>query len=114
MINYETLLQNATDIITKYGSYFITKYVRFFITKCDRFITKCDSYYKLRQFYHKMRQLLQNATFITNCDSTMLVVDYLSLINVFIKNTASKSCIPMSIHLFINQNLKKNILEEKN
>ena len=44
----------------------------------------------------------------------MLVVDYLSLINVFIKNTASKSCIPMSIHLFINQNLKKNILEEKN
>ena len=44
----------------------------------------------------------------------MLVVDYLSLINVFIKNTASKSCIPMSIHLFINQNLKQNILEEKN
>ena len=44
----------------------------------------------------------------------MLVVDYLSLINVFIKNTASKSCIPMSFHLFINQNLKKNILEEKN
>ena len=42
----------------------------------------------------------------------MLVVDYLSLINVFIKNTAS--CIPMSIHLFINQNLKKNILWEKN
>ena len=28
-------------------------------------------YYKMRQsFYYKMRQLLQNATFITNCDST--------------------------------------------
>ena len=24
----------------------------------------------LRQFYYKMRQSLQNATFITNCDST--------------------------------------------
>ena len=32
--------------------------------------------------------------------------------NVFIKNPASKSFI--SIHLFTNQNLKKNILEEKN
>ena len=24
----------------------------------------------MRRFYYKMRQLLQNATFITNCDST--------------------------------------------
>ena len=52
---------------------FIWKCVRFLITKCDNFITKCDSYYKLRQFYYKMRQLLQNATFITNCDSTVLI-----------------------------------------
>ena len=36
-------------------------------------------YYKMRQFYYKMRQLLQiattllkNATFITNCDSTVI------------------------------------------
>ena len=30
-----------------------------------------EIYYKMRQvFYYKMRQLLQNATFITNCDST--------------------------------------------
>ena len=50
---------------------FITKCVRFFITKCDSFTTKCDRYYQLRQFYYKMRQLLQNATFITNCDSTI-------------------------------------------
>ena len=42
-----------------------------FIKKCVRFfITKCDSCYKLRQLYYKMRQLLQNVTFITNCDST--------------------------------------------
>ena len=50
---------------------FITKWVRFFITKCDSFITNTDSYYKLRRFYHKMLQLLQDAMFITNCDSTV-------------------------------------------
>ena len=61
MINYDTLLQNATDI-SKYDSYFITKCVRFFIVKCDSFITKCGSYYKLRQFYYKMRRLLQIET----------------------------------------------------
>ena len=76
MIYYDTLLQNATDVITKCDSYFITKCDRillqnasgFFITnvtillqiatvitKCDDFITKCDSYYK-------MRCLLQIAT----------------------------------------------------
>ena len=33
LINYDTLLQNATDIITKSDSYFITK--------CEKFITKC-------------------------------------------------------------------------
>ena len=49
---------------------FITKCVRFFITKCDSFILKCDINYKMRRFYYEMRQLLQNATFITNCDST--------------------------------------------
>ena len=30
-----------------------------------------EVYYKMRQFfYYKMLQLLQNATFITNCDRT--------------------------------------------
>ena len=41
LIRYDSLLQNATDVITK----------------CDSFITKCDSYYK-------MRQLIQNATIL--------------------------------------------------
>ena len=32
-----------------------------------------EVYYKMRQvLYYKMRQLLQNATFITNCDSTYM------------------------------------------
>ena len=57
LINCDTLLQNATDIITKCDSYFITKCVRFFITNIATVllqnatvITKCDVYYKLRQY----------------------------------------------------------------
>ena len=57
-----TLLQNTTEVYYKM--------CQDFYYKCDSFITKCDSCYKLRQFHNKMRQLLQNATFITNCDST--------------------------------------------
>ena len=56
------LLQNATEILYKMGQTFFTKWARSF--------TKYDSYYKLRRFYYKTRQLLQNTTFITNCDST--------------------------------------------
>ena len=77
LIHYDSLLQNATDIITKCDRYYykmrqlfyykmrqklITKCVRCFITKCNSFITKCDSYYKFRQLYYKMRRLLQIAT----------------------------------------------------
>ena len=78
LIHNDSLSQNITDIITKCDKLFyykmrqkfITKCVRFYITKCDSFNIKCDSYYKLRRFYYKMQQLLQNATFMTNCDST--------------------------------------------
>ena len=31
-------------------------------------------YYKMQQFYYKMRQLLQNATFITNCNSYTILI----------------------------------------
>ena len=76
MIHCDTLLQNATGIITKCDSHFYTKCDRTLsqnasefllqnatvllqnttvITKCDDFITKCESYYK-------MRRLLQIAT----------------------------------------------------
>ena len=69
MIRYDSLLQNAIDVVTKWDSYFITKCDRSLlqnasgfllqnatvITKSDDFITKCDSYYK-------MRRLLQIAT----------------------------------------------------
>ena len=47
MIHCDSLLQNATDVITKCPHYFITKCGR---TLLQNFITKCDSYYKLRQY----------------------------------------------------------------
>ena len=67
MINYDTLLQNATDIITKCDSYFITKCDRSLLQNASGFllqnatillqnatvITKCDVYYKLRQYKDK-------------------------------------------------------------
>ena len=66
LINYDSLLQNATDIITKCDSYFITKCDRSLlqnasgfllrnatvITNCDDFVTKYGAYYKLRQYVH--------------------------------------------------------------
>ena len=76
LIHHDSLLKNATDIITECESYFITKCDRNLlqnapgflfqnatvllqnvtvIINCDDFITKCDSYYK-------MRRLLQIAT----------------------------------------------------
>ena len=53
LINYDTLLQNATDIITKCDSYFITKYDRSLLQNASGFfITKCNVYYKVRQYTH--------------------------------------------------------------
>ena len=82
--HYDTLLQNLTDIITK----------------CDRSLLQNAtevyykmgqvSYYKMRQFEYKIRQLLQitttllqnakviqNATPITNCDSTIVNANFI-------------------------------------
>ena len=70
---------------------FITKCARFFISKCDSFITKCDSYYKLRRFYYKMRQLLQNATFITNCDSALWYISQIYTIPKYIKKEIERT-----------------------
>ena len=56
MIHFDTLLQNATDIITKCDSYFITK--------CDRNLLQNASSFLLQN----TTILLQNATFIIKCD----------------------------------------------
>ena len=59
LIRYDSLLQNATDVITKCDSYFITK--------CDRSLLQNASDFLLQN----ATVLLQNATFISNCDSTI-------------------------------------------
>ena len=74
------LLQIATELLqiaTAFWYYKLRQQLlqiatAFVITNCDRFITNCDSYYKLRQSYYKLRQVLQIATIITNCDSTIV------------------------------------------
>ena len=71
LICYDSLLQNATDVITKCDSYFITKHDRNLLQNVSGFllqnatvllqnatillqnatvIIKCDVYYKLRQY----------------------------------------------------------------
>ena len=59
LIRYDSLLQNATNVITKCDSYFITKCDRSLLQNASGFllqnatvITKCDVYYKLRQYTH--------------------------------------------------------------
>ena len=48
MIHYDSLLQNATDFITKCDRSLLQNATT--ITNYDVFITKCDSYYKLQQY----------------------------------------------------------------
>ena len=52
----QILLQNATEFSYKMRLVFYYNMRQF--------------YYKIQQFHYSMRQLLQNATFIINCDST--------------------------------------------
>ena len=69
LIHYDSLLQNATDIITVCNNYFITKCDRsllqnasgFLLQNATIFLQKRDIYYKMWQFY-QMRRLLQIAT----------------------------------------------------
>ena len=62
LINYDSLVQNATEVYYKMRQVF---------------------YYKMRQFYYKMQQLLQiamillqNATVITKCDAYYKLQQY--------------------------------------
>ena len=68
LIHYDSLLQNATDIITKCDRSLSQNETGFLLA------TKCDSFYKLRRYYYKMRQLLEIA-----------IVQYASLILVSLK-----------------------------
>ena len=101
LIQHDSSLQVVTDFITKCDSYFVTKCdkfitkgVTFFITKCVSFITKCGIYYKLGRFYYTMRQLLQNVTFIINCNNTNTIRIYVAthtFIAIFSDETSSSA-----------------------
>ena len=72
LVHYDTLLQNATDIVTKYDGQFITKMQQKFKNMRQVF------YYKMRQFYYKMRQLLRNATFMYEIPITFCYSNYIA------------------------------------
>ena len=74
-LHYQLLLQNATDVITKCDSYFITKYDRSLLQNASVFLLQNATVncYKIRQLLKIATILLENATFITNCDSTVVV-----------------------------------------
>ena len=58
--NLQIFLQNATAILLQNATEIYYK-------------MREVVYYKMRKFYYQMQQLLQNATFITNCDSTLIL-----------------------------------------
>ena len=62
LVHYDTLFQNATDIIKKMRQPFYYKMQQKLISKCDSFIIYCDSYHRLHLFYYKIRRLLQNVS----------------------------------------------------
>ena len=57
-VHYNSLLQNAADIITNWDTYFITKRDKSLLQSALAFFNKT------RQFYYKMRKFLQIATFL--------------------------------------------------
>ena len=102
-ICYNSLLQNATDVITKCDSYFITKYDRSLlqntlgfllqnatvITNCDDLITNCDSYYKMRRLLQIVTvQLLLKASKARN--KYLIPLLYL-LINCILAKSTSQT-----------------------
>ena len=64
LIRHNSLLQNATDVITKCDRYFITKRDRNLLQNTSGYllqnatvITKCDVYYKLRQYKEHLKKI---------------------------------------------------------
>ena len=84
---YNTLLQNATNIIAKCDSYFITKRNKVFHKMHLVFHYKMRRFYcKMWQFYYKMRRLLQN-------ESIHLVI----IVNNIIDLNVYYSCVIISL-----------------
>ena len=72
-IRYDVLLQNATDIITKEAISLqnILQNVSGFLLQ-----NATVNYYKMRQLLQIATILLQNAMFITNCDSILVLQEH--------------------------------------
>ena len=67
--NFDVLLQNVTDTITKCHNYFITKYDTTSLQNMSGFLLQnATGYYKMRQLLQNATKLLQNATVIKKCD----------------------------------------------
>ena len=72
LIHYNTLLQNAKDIITECDSYFITKRNKSLLQDSLCFLLQnATVYYKKRQLLQNATILLQNVTVITKCVGTI-------------------------------------------
>ena len=100
ILYYNSLLQNATDIITKCDSYFITKRNRSLLQNTSVF------YYKMRQLYDKIRQLLQNVTFITNRES--INIDWTKPIK-FLDKLTEKNYNSQNLIDFVTHKTSKNL-----
>ena len=74
LLHYDTLLQNARDVITKCG--------RYFITKCDKGLLQNGSSVILQN----ATVLLQNATFITKWDIQVFL-----LIHIYVNSALNWS-----------------------
>ena len=69
LIHYDSLLQNETDIITKYNSYFITKSDRNLLQNWSGFLLQnATELLQILTVITNWTILLQNATVITRCD----------------------------------------------
>ena len=76
LIRDDSLLQNATDVITKCNGYFITKCDRNLLQNASGFllqnatvITKCNIYYKLRQ-YNPSSNYTKNHGYVVRTSTT--------------------------------------------
>ena len=75
LIRYDSLLQNATDVITKSDSYFFTKCDRSLLQNASGFLSQ-----NATALLQNAIVFLQNATFITNCDSTKSNLNFIKVI----------------------------------
>ena len=90
LIRYDSLLQNATDVIRKCNSYFITKWTRSLLQNMTGFLLQNmiallqNATILLQNVsYYKKQRLFQFAT--VHCDCVVCVCLYLCIYNVYMQ-----------------------------